>query len=144
MSLSRSKIEGYMLPVKKGKYYDKAQVDAFLQDIANDADDTLCELSEKRDRIRELEQREESVAQALVMVKQLSEQIVAKAKSEAEKIIMESTAKQMEIEQEVARLEAVKVRYRAELESDIKSMMTKFLLEVRGQESISDEVSTEE
>ncbi|MBQ8001490.1 MAG: hypothetical protein IJ298_09915 [Ruminococcus sp.] len=71
MSISRSKIEGYLLPVKKGKYYDKAQVDAFLQELANDADDTLCELSEKRDRVRELEKREESVAQALLMVKQL-------------------------------------------------------------------------
>ena len=138
MSISRSKIEGYLLPVKKGKYYDKAQVDAFLQELANDADDTLCELSEKRDRIRELEQREESVAQALLMVKQLSEQIVQKAKSEAEKIIMESTSKQMEIEQEVARLEALKVRYRSDLEADIKAMMTKFLLEVRGQEASED------
>lgn len=135
MSISRSKIEGYLLPVKKGKYYDKAQVDAFLQELANDADDTLCELSEKRDRVRELEQREESIAQALLMVKQLSEQIVAKAKSEAEKIIMESTSKQMEIEQEIARLEALKCRYRSELEVDIKAMMTKVLLEVRGQES---------
>ncbi len=139
MSISRSKIEGYLLPVKKGKYYDKAQVDAFLQELANDADDTLCELSEKRDRIRELEQREESVAQALLMVKQLSEQIVQKAKSEAEKIIMESTSKQMEIEQEVARLEALKARYRTELEADIKSMMTKFLLEVRGQDTPAEE-----
>lgn len=138
MSISRSKIEGYLLPVKKGKYYDKAQVDAFLQELANDADDTLCDLSEKRDRIRELEQREESVAQALLMVKQLSEQIVQKAKSEAEKIIMESTSKQMEIEQEVARLEALKVRYRSDLEVDIKAMMTKFLLEVRGQEASED------
>ncbi len=138
MSISRSKIEGYLLPVKKGKYYDKAQVDAFLQELASDADDTLCELSEKRDRIRELEQREESVAQALLMVKQLSEQIVQKAKSEAEKIIMESTSKQMEIEQEVARLEALKVRYRSDLEADIKAMMTKFLLEVRGQEASED------
>ncbi len=135
MSLSRSKIEGYLLPVKKGKYYDKSQVDALLQDIANDADDTLCELSEKKERIRELEQREESIAQALVMVKQLSEQIVAKAKNEAEKIIMESTARQMEIEEEVERLEALKARYRTEMEEDIKSMMTKFLHEVRSSAS---------
>lgn len=138
MSISRSKIEGYLLPVKKGKYYDKTQVDALLQEIANDADDTLCELSEKKERIRELEQREESIAQALVMVKQLSEQIVAKAKNEAEKIIMESTAKQMEVEEEVERLEALKIRYRTELEDDIKSMMTKFLQEVRGNASSKD------
>lgn len=135
MSLSRSKIEGYLLPVKKGKYYDKSQVDALLQDIANDADDTLCELSEKKERIRELEQREESIAQALIMVKQLSEQIVAKAKNEAEKIIMESTARQMEIEEEVERLEALKARYRTEMEEDIKIMMTKFLHEVRSSAS---------
>ena len=138
MSISRSKIEGYLLPVKKGKYYDKAQVDAFLQEIANDADDTLCELSEKKERIRELEQREESIAQALVMVKQLSEQIVAKAKNEAEKIIMESTARQMEAEQEVERLEALKARYRTELEEDIKSMMTKFLQEWRSTASTAE------
>ena len=135
MSISRSKIEGYLLPVKKGKYYDKAQVDAFLQELADDADDTLCELAEKRDRIRELEKREESVAQALLMVKQISEQIVQKARSDAEKIIMESTARQMEIEQEVARLEALKVRYRTDLESEVRTMMTRILLEVRGQET---------
>lgn len=131
MSLSRSKIEGYMLPAKKGKYYDKAQVDALLQEIAADADETLCELSEKRDRIRELEKREESIAQALVIVKQLSEQIVAKAKAEAERIIMESTAKQTEIEEEVSRLEALRDSYRTGLENDIKALMNKLLQDVK-------------
>ncbi len=120
-----------MLPAKKGKYYDKATVDAFLAELAVDTDETLNELSEKKERIRELEKREESIAQALVIVKQLSEQIVSKAKAEAEKIIMESTARQMELEQEVERLETLRVRYRSELESDIKNMMNKFLAEVR-------------
>ncbi len=131
MSLSRSKIEGYMLPVKKGKYYDKAQVDAFLQDIASDADDTLCELAEKRERIRELEKHEESIAQALIIVKQLSEQIISKAKEEAEKLVMESTAKQMEIEEEISRLEAVRDKCRIDLENDIKSLMNKLLQDVK-------------
>lgn len=130
MSLSRSKIDGYMFPAKKGKYYDKGQVDAFLQEIAADADDTLCELSQARDRIRELEKREESIAQALVIVKQLSEQIISKAKAEAEKMIMESTSKQMEIEEEVSRLEKIRDSYRDELENDIKSLMNKFLKQV--------------
>ncbi|MBE6737732.1 MAG: DivIVA domain-containing protein [Ruminococcus sp.] len=131
MSLSRSKIEGYMLPAKKGKYYDKAQVDAFLQNIAADADETLCELAEKRERIKELEKREESIAQALVIVKQLSEQIIAKAKAEAERMIMESTAQKLEIEEEIARLQNVRDSFRSELESDIKTLMNKFLQEVR-------------
>lgn len=131
MSLSRSKIEGYMLPTVKGKYYDKAQVDAFLQDIAADADDTLLELSEKRDRIKELEKREESIAQALVIVKQLSEQIISKAKAEAEKMIMESTARQMEIEEEITRLEEVRDRYRADLENQVKNLMSKLLKEIK-------------
>ena len=131
MSLSRSKIEGYMLPTVKGKYYDKAQVDAFLQDIAADADDTLLELSEKRDRIKELEKREESIAQALVIVKQLSEQIISKAKAEAEKMIMESTARQMEIEEEITRLEEVRDRYRADLENQVKTLMSKLLKEIK-------------
>ena len=134
MSLSRSKIEGYLLPAKKGKYYDKAQVDAFLQDIAADADETLLELAEKRERIKELEKREESVAQALIIVKQLSEQIIAKAKAEAEKMIMESTAKQMEIEDEISRLKAVRDNFRGELESDIKELMNKFLKQVKDTE----------
>ena len=131
MGLSRSKIEGYMLPAKKGKYYDKVQVDAFLQDIASDADATLCELAEKRERIKELEKREESIAQALVIVKNLSEQIIAKAKAEAERMIMESTAQKMEIEEEIARLQDVRDSFRRELESDIKTLMNKFLQEVR-------------
>ncbi|MBQ4568670.1 MAG: DivIVA domain-containing protein [Ruminococcus sp.] len=131
MSLSRSKIEGYMLPTIKRKYYDKEQVDAFLQEIASDADDTLCELSEKRERIRELEKREESIAQALVIVKQLSEQIISKAKAEAEKSIMETTAKQMEIEEEISRLEAVRDKMRSDLEENIKTLMNKFLQDVK-------------
>ena len=138
MSLSRSKIEGYLLPVVKGKYYNKSQVDAFLQDIAADADETLCELSEKRDRIRELEKREESIAQALVIVKQLSEQIISKAKAEAEKNIMESTAKQLEIEEEISRLEAVRDKLRGDMEADIRSMAEKLLQEIKNAGKISD------
>ena len=130
MSLSRSKIDGYMFPAKKGKYYDKAQIDAFLQEIACDADDTLCELSQAKERIRELEKREESIAQALVIVKQLSEQIISKAKTEAEKMIMESTTKQLEIEEEISRLEKVRDNYRDELENDVKSLMNKFLKQI--------------
>lgn len=130
MSLSRSKIDGYMFPAKKGKYYDKVQVDTFLQEIASDADDTLLEVSRLRERIRELEKREESIAQALVIVKQLSEQIIAKAKAEAERMIMESTSRQMEIEEEITRLEKVRDDFREELESDIKSLMNKILKQV--------------
>lgn len=135
MSLSRSKIEGYMLPAKKDKYYDKAMVDAFLQDIAADADETLQELSEKRARIRELEKREESIAQALVIVKQLSEQIISKAKAEAEKMIMESTARQMEIEEEISRLEVVRDRYRTDLENEVKTLMSNLLKAIQATES---------
>ena len=131
MSLSRSKIEGYMLPARKGKYYDKMQVDAFLQDIAEDADETLRELSEKRERIKELEKREESIAQALIIVKQLSEQIIAKAKAEAERMIMESTARQMEIEEEICRLESVRDKYRTDLENEVKALMNKVLQDIR-------------
>ena len=138
MSLSRSKIEGYMLPAKKNKYYSKAQVDSLLQDIAADADETLLDLAEKRERIRELEKREESIAQALIIVKQLSEQIIAKAKAEAEKMIMESTARQMELEEEISRLEDLRLRYRGELEGDIKSLMDKFLQEIKNTESSAD------
>lgn len=139
MSLSRSKIEGYMLPAKKDKYYDKAMVDAFLQDIAADADETLQELSEKRARIRELEKREESIAQALVIVKQLSEQIISKAKAEAEKMIMESTARQMEIEEEISHLEAVRDRYRNDLENEVKTLMTNLLKEIQSAESSAEQ-----
>ena len=131
MSLSRSKIEGYMLPAKKGKYYDKIQVDTFLQDIAADADETLMELAEKRDRIKELEKREESIAQALVIVKQLSEQIISKAKAEAEKMIMECTARQMEIEEEISRLEAVRDKFRTDLENEVKTLMGNILKEIK-------------
>ncbi|MBQ1977809.1 MAG: DivIVA domain-containing protein [Ruminococcus sp.] len=130
MSLSRSMIDGCMFPAKKGKYYDKAQVDAFLQEIAADADDSIVELSRMRERVRELEKREESIAQALVIVKQLSEQIISKAKSEAEKMIMESTSRQMEIEEEISRLEKVRDGFRDELENDIRSLMNKFLKQV--------------
>lgn len=130
MGISRSKIEGYMLPVMKGKYYEKEAVDRLLADLANDADDTILDLQDKRNRISELEKREESIAQALVIVKQLSEQIVSKAKAEAEKIIMESTARQVELSEEVARLEKLRDTYRTDLESEIRTMMTSILEKV--------------
>lgn len=131
MGISRSKIEGYMLPVKKGKYYDRAAVDSLLSQIAADADDTVLELAGMRDRISELEKREESVAQALVIVKQLSEQIISKAKTEAEKIIMESTAKKLEMEQEVNRLDTIRLSLKSALERELDELVEKFKSEVR-------------
>lgn len=133
MALSRSKIDGYMIPTVKGKYYEKGVVDALLMDIANDADETLTELSSARRRVNELEKREESIAQALVIVRELSEQILSKAKAEAEKMIMESTAKQLEIEQEIARLESLKSTYREDLEAEIKNLMADLLTKVKSE-----------
>ena len=133
MALSRSKIDGYMIPTVKGKYYEKGVVDALLMDIANDADETLTELSSARRRVNELEKREESIAQALVIVRELSEQILSKAKAEAEKMIMESTAKQLEIEQEIARLENLKSAYREDLETEIKNLMADLLTKVKSE-----------
>lgn len=127
MGLQRSKIDGHMIPTVKGKYYEKNTVDNFLMEIATDADDTLLELSQCKKRISELEKREESIAQALIIVKELSNQILEKAKAEAEKMIMESTARQMELEQECQRLETLRDTYRGELETEIKSMMTEML-----------------
>ncbi len=131
MGLSRSKIDGHMIPVSKGKYYEKSVVDAFLMELANDADESLNELSEARRRVKELEKREESIAQALVIVRELSEQILTKAKAEAEKIIMESTAKQLEIEEEIRRLENIRDTYREDLEEEIKSMMTDLIIKIK-------------
>lgn len=133
MALSRSKIDGYMIPTVKGKYYEKGVVDALLMDIANDADETLTDLSSARRRVNELEKREESIAQALVIVRELSEQILSKAKAEAEKMIMESTAKQLEIEQEIARLESLKSTYREDLEAEIKNLMADLLTKVKSE-----------
>ncbi len=133
MGLKRSKIDGHMIPTVKGKYYEKGVVDAFLLDIANDADETLTELSEARKRVKELEKREESIAQALVIVRELSEQILAKAKAEAEKMIMESTAKQLEIEDEVSRLEALRDTYRGDLEAEIKNLMADLLKKIKSE-----------
>lgn len=133
MALSRSKIDGYMIPTVKGKYYEKGVVDALLMDIANDADETLTELSSARRRVNELEKREESIAQALVIVRELSEQILSKAKAEAEKMIMESTAKQLEIEQEIARLESLKSTYRDDLEAEIKNLMADLITKVKSE-----------
>ena len=133
MALSRSKIDGYMIPTVKGKYYEKGVVDALLMDIANDADETLTELSSARRRVNELEKREESIAQALVIVRELSEQILSKAKAEAEKMIMESAAKQLEIEQEIARLESLKSTYREDLEAEIKNLMADLLTKVKSE-----------
>ena len=50
-------------------------------------------------------------------------------------MIMESTARQMEIEEEIGRLEGVRDRYRTDLETEVKTLMSKLLKEIKDTEA---------
>lgn len=119
MKISRAKIEGYEFTVKKGKYYEGKGVDAALEEIADDVEELLDELHEKNKRIRELENREKDVTEALLMVKKLSEEIIARSKNEAEKAVMEKAAEVLTLKEEIAELKTLRDNYKKELLEEI-------------------------
>ncbi len=125
MKISRAKIEGYEFTVKKGKYYEGKGVDAALEEIADDVEELLDELHEKNKRIRELENREKDVTEALLMVKKLSEEIIARSKNEAEKAVMEKAAEVLTLKEEIAELKTLRDNYKKELLEEISVITSK-------------------
>ncbi len=125
MRISRAKIEGYEFTVKKGKYYEGKGVDAALEEIADDVEELLDELHEKNKRIRELENREKDVTEALLMVKKLSEEIIARSKNEAEKAVMEKAAEVLTLKEEIAELKTLRDNYKKELLEEISVISSK-------------------
>ena len=125
MKISRAKIEGYEFTVKKGKYYEGKGVDAALEEIADDVEELLDELHEKNKRIRELENREKDVTEALLMVKKLSEEIISRSKNEAEKAVMEKAAEVLTLKEEIAELKTLRDNYKKELLEEISVITTK-------------------
>lgn len=125
MRISRAKIEGYEFTVKKGKYYEGKGVDAALEEIADDVEELLDELHEKNKRIRELENREKDVTEALLMVKKLSEEIIARSKNEAEKAVMEKAAEVLTLKEEIAELKTLRDNYKKELLEEISVITSK-------------------
>lgn len=125
MKISRAKIEGYEFTVKKGKYYESKGVDAALEEIADDVEELLDELHEKNKRIKELENREKDVTEALLMVKKLSEEIIERSKNEAEKAVMEKAAEVLTLKEEIGELKALRDKYKQELLSEVNSITAK-------------------
>ena len=125
MKISRAKIEGYEFTVKKGKYYEGKGVDAALEEIADDVEELLDELHEKNKRIRELENREKDVTEALLMVKKLSEEIIARSKNEAEKAVMEKAAEVLTLKEEIAELKTLRDNYKKDLLEEISGITSK-------------------
>lgn len=119
MKITRAKIEGYEFAVKKGKFYEKQGVDEAILEIADDVEELLDELSEKNRRIRELENREKDVTEALLMVKKLSEEIIERSKNEAEKAVMEKAAEVLTLKEEIAELKALRDKYKQELLDEV-------------------------
>ncbi len=125
MKISRAKIEGYEFNVKKGKYYEGKGVDAALEEIADDVEELLDELAQKNRRIKELENREKDVTEALLMVKKLSEEIIERSKNEAEKAVMEKAAEVLTLKEEIAELKALRDSYKQELLNEVNSITAK-------------------
>lgn len=125
MKISRAKIEGYEFTVKKGKYYEGKGVDTALEEIADDVDELLDELHDKNKRINELENREKDVTEALLMVKKLSEEIIDRAKNEAEKAVMEKAAEVLTLKEEINELKALRDKYKQELLNEVNSITSK-------------------
>lgn len=122
MRISRAQIEGYEFNVKKRKYYEGKGVDTALDEIADGVEELLDELSEKNRRIRELENREKDVTEALLMVKKLSEEIIERAKNEAEKAVMEKAAEVLTLKEEINELKALRDNYKKELLEEISAI----------------------
>lgn len=125
MRISRSKIEGYEFAVKKGKYYEGKGVDEAMSEIADGVDELLDEICEKDRRIRELENREKDVTEALLMVKKLSAEIIERAKNEAEKAIMEKSAEVLALKEEISELKNLRDKYKQELLDEVSSICSK-------------------
>lgn len=125
MRISRAKIENYEFKVFKRKYYEGKAVDEAMLEIADDVDDLLSELHEKDKRIRELENREQDVTEALLMVKKLSEEIIERSKNEAEKAVMEKAAEVLTLKEEISELKALRDKYKQELVDEINSICLK-------------------
>lgn len=125
MKISRAKIEGYEFALKKGKYYEKKSVDVALDEISDDVEELLDELHDKNKRINELENREKDVTEALLMVKKLSEEIIERAKNEAEKAVMEKAAEVLTLKEEIAELKTLRDNYKKELLNEITAITAK-------------------
>ncbi len=125
MQISRAKIEGYEFASKKGKYYESKGVDIALEEIADDVEELLDQLHEKNKRIKELENREKDVTEALLMVKKLSEEIIERAKNEAEKAVMEKAAEVLTLKEEISELKALRDKYKQELLDEVNSITAK-------------------
>lgn len=125
MRISRAKIENYEFKVKKRKYYEGKSVDEAMLEIADDVEDLLNELREKDRRIRELENREQDVTEALLMVKKLSEEIIERSKNEAEKAVMEKAAEVLTLKEEIAELKTLRDKYKQELLDEVNSICAK-------------------
>ncbi len=125
MKISRAKIEGYEFAAIKGKYYDIKNVNEAMDEIADDVEELLDELSDKNKRIKELENREKDVTEALLMVKKLSEEIITRAKNEAEKAIMEKAAEVLTLKEEISQLKNLRDKYKQELLEEVNSISSK-------------------
>lgn len=125
MRISRAKIEGYEFATKKGKYYEGKGVDTALEEIADDVEELLDELHEKNKRIKELENREKDVTEALLMVKKLSQEIIDRAKNEAEKAVMEKAAEVLTLKEEIAELKTLRDNFKKELMDEIEAITNK-------------------
>lgn len=96
-----------------------------MEEIADDVDELLDELHDKNKRIKELENREKDVTEALLMVKKLSEEIIERAKNEAEKAVMEKAAEVLTLKEEINELKALRDNYKKELLEEISAISSK-------------------
>ncbi|MFA5073380.1 MAG: DivIVA domain-containing protein [Nitrospirota bacterium] len=132
--------------------YDKSEVDMFLDLVRDEMESLVREIAELRDfrmgyddRVRELNEREETVKNTMIMTQKLSEESKEHSRKEAALMIQESELKGQEI---IMKAKQEKVRLEAEIQElsrrrhhfleDIKKVVQMHLEMVRYEEGASD------
>ena len=125
---------------KRMRGFDRGEVEAFLEDVAEDLESVLKEnallkeqLSTMEDRTRSLAEREKTLQETLITTHRLAEEMKAASKREAQLVLREAELSAEKIMEE-ARAEEAKIhsevlaikRVRRQLADDLRATVTRY------------------
>lgn len=125
---------------KRMRGFDSGEVEAFLEDVAEDLESVLKEnallkeqLSTMEDRTRSLAEREKTLQETLITTHRLAEEMKAASKREAQLVLREAELSAEKIMEE-ARAEEAKIhsevlaikRVRRQLADDLRATVTRY------------------